>query len=131
MKYLDCIEMLEYGLKILKEGQRIQVSTNKMPELLMIVTGTSKKIGAEQSLMYKTTSNDLLQAIGVVQEMKSVKYLSDNMKQTLTDGLNSLKLEISKLAYDYYSTHDFEPTEEVIPIMRDVVKTYSLGGGEI
>lgn len=92
---------------------------------------TSEKIAQEKSLVYKTTHNDLIQAIGVVQEMKSVKYLSDNMKQTLVEGINTLKTEVSKLAYEYYSSVDFEPTEEVIPLMREVVKSYSLGGGQI
>lgn len=131
MKYLDCIEMLNYGLKILHAEERVQVQTNKMPELLMVLMRVAEKVGTEQSVSYATVHNDLLQAIGVVQDMTSVKLLSDNMKQTLVDGLNTLKLEVSKLAYEYYSTNDFEPTEEVIPLMRDVVKTYSLGGGEI
>lgn len=97
----------------------------------MVLMRTAERIGNEQTVSYAAVHTDLLQAIGVVREMTSVKYLSDNMKQTMVDGINTLKLEIARLAYDYYSTNDFEPTEEVIPLMRDVVKTYSLGGGKI
>lgn len=131
MQYLDCMEMLNYALETLKDGQRVQVPTSKMSDLMTIILRVSDRIGNEQSLSFKTTKDDLLQAILVVQEMKSVSYLNDSIKQTLIEGFKSLKVDVARLAYPYYSLVDFEPTEEVIPLMRDVVKMYSQGGGVI
>lgn len=131
MKYLDCMEMLNYGLQILKENQRVQVPVSKLNELLMVVTRTTERLKDEQTPAFRTTRDDIIQAISVIQDMKSVKYMSDNMKNNLVDGVETLKLEVAKLAYEYYSMCDFEPTKEIIPIMRDVVRTYSLGGGKI
>lgn len=131
MKYLDCMEMLNYGLQVLKENQRVQVPVVKLNELLLIITRTTDRLKEEQTPAFRTTRDDLIQAINVVQEMKSVKYLSDNMKNNLVDGIETLKLEVAKLAYDFYSMNDFDPSPEVIPLMRDVVRSYSLGGGII
>lgn len=131
MKYLDSIEMFNYALDVLKAEQRVQVPVSKMTELLMIILNIQKKIGEEMGSQYQSTHMDLLQAIGVVQEMKNVRYLSDNMKSTLVNGVTELKAMVAKTAYNYYMTTEFEPTEEVIPIMRDVVRTYVIEGGAI
>lgn len=131
MKYVDCIEMLNYALTVLKVDSREQVPVGKMSELLMVLTRLGKRMEDEESVKYTTMMNDLIQAIGVVQMMTSVKYINDNMKRTLADGFQGLKLEVAKAAYDYYLVHDFEPTEAVIPLMRDIVKTVSTGGIQI
>lgn len=97
----------------------------------MILTRLSKRMENDASLQFSTMMNDSINAIGVVQSMTSIKYLSDTMKQTLAEGLYNLKFEVAKVAFNYYSTNDFEPTDAVIPLMRDVVKTVSLGGIQI
>ena len=131
MKYLDCIEMLNYALNVLKVDSRVQVPVSKMQEVLMILTRLSKRMENDASMQFATLLNDSINAIGVVQSMSSIKYLSDTMKQTLAEGLYSIKFEVATVAFNYYSTNDFEPTDTVIPLMRDVVKTVSLGGIQI
>jgi hypothetical protein len=123
--------ILNYGLSVLKENQRVQVPVSKLSEVMTAVMRTSERLGTEATLQFNITRDSVIQAIGVAQEMKDIKFLSDNAKSILVDGLSSLKFEVAQLAYDYYSMHDFEPTEEIIPVMRDVVRTYSQGGGTI
>lgn len=131
MKYLDCIEILNYALDILKSGQRNQIAVSKLSELVMVLVSANRKMEQESEILFKSTFNDLIQAIAVVQDMRDVKFLNDNMKQTLVDGVLTLKGVVAQKAYEYYSVHDFEPTEEIIPRMRDVVTTYIEGGGVV
>lgn len=44
------------------------------------------------------------------------------MKFTVVEGLFGLKTEFCLKAYEYYSDHDFEPNENTIPLLREVVE---------
>ena len=128
MIYLDSIALLNYNLKKLNADKRDQVPTSVLPEIRQISSVATTKIGTEPRLMYKMAYEDLLEALVTAQSLTGMKNLTDKMKQMVIDGIRTMKRELCVEAYDYYSTHDFEPTEQIIPIMREVVKEHLFGG---
>ena len=71
--------------------------------------------------MLKVKIEDLIRALDLFKNMAGLKYLSDGMKAQLVDGFLAVKYDICHIAYRYYETHDFECTESIIPLMREVV----------
>lgn len=66
--------------------------------------------------------NDIMRAIGIVNNTQGLVVLSETMKKTLVDGLTEIHDNLCLKAFDYYKVNDFEPTEQIIPVMRRVVK---------
>ena len=79
-------------------------------------------------MVYKIACEDLLGAISTAQALSGMSNLTDKMKQTLIDGVLTMKTALCGIAYDYYSMHDFEVTDAIVPVMREVVQTKLLGG---
>lgn len=65
---------------------------------------------------------DTLESTLVISSTAGLQYLSDTMKNALSEGLNTLKANICMKAFEYFKLHDFEPTPDVVPIMRSVVQ---------
>lgn len=134
MRYLNCIEMLNYVLKILRSDSRQPVPVSKMPELAACLRGLQAIILEEQinDAVVSVTMTDLIRSTLSVQttELKMVN-LSEAMKQGLIDGVMKVRNAIACQAFDYYDEHEFEPTPEVIPLMRTVVEGYAASGGKI
>lgn len=132
MRYLNCIEMLNYALKILKHDSRQSVQIGKMDELL----GCAKSLEAqclEEQIMdvrVRTTLTDLMAAIlSVKNNQGGMMTLTDMMKTTLINGVLQIKEAVAFQAVKFYEDNDFEPDEGNIPIMRDIVQTYLEAGG--
>ena len=66
--------------------------------------------------------NDIMESILVIKSTEGLIFLTDTMKNVLTSGIQELQSIISLEAFDYFQLHDFEPTPEIIPVMRNVVK---------
>lgn len=82
--------------------------------------------------MVTVSMNDLMGATLVVQKnCGGMVNLTDTMKQELIEGIKSVKSAVASVAYHFYEKHEFEPSPEVIPLMRDVVETYVEAGGQI
>ena len=130
MKYLDCMTMLNHALTLLEAGKRVQVQKTKIPEIVLTLNLVNKNMPDPTSEFQMLMSDTIGGAISV-RDMQGIICLSDTMKQTLVSGIESIKFQVASAAFAYYSAVDFEPTPEVIPLMRDVVQTYSDGGGII
>lgn len=128
MIYLDSIALLDYNLRKLNADKRDQVPVSILPEIRQVASVASTKIGVEPSLVYKLAYEDLLEALVTAQSLNGMKNLTDKMKQMIVDGVRTMKHELCVGAYDYYSTHEFEVTDSLIPTMREVVKEHLFGG---
>ena len=128
MIYLESITLLNYILKKLNAEKRDQVPTSVIPEIKQVMSVATTKIGAEPTLVYKIAYDDLLEAMSTAAALKGMQNLTDRMKQTLVDGIMTLKLELCTSAYEYYGSHDFEVTDTIIPVMREIVRFHLLGG---
>jgi len=120
MKYLEHIELLNSGLRVLKDGERTQVQVTKLVDLetILIHMRSWNDSGSSYS---DTIISDILTSIREAQKYEGITHLTENMKQGLIDGLKELKINMCKEAYMYYSKVDFDPTPEVIKSMREVV----------
>ena len=85
-------------------------------------------MSTEATIAFKVAYNDLVEAIAVAMAIKDMASLTNVLKTTLVDGVRTLKREVAELAWDYYTYNDFELTDELIPILRDVVAMHVLGG---
>lgn len=122
MHYLKCIVMLDFLLKKLYAGQRQQVPVSVVSEVQTGVIAIQKMLEKENSPELKQRLNDIMESVIVIKSTQGLQFLTDLMKSTLTSGLTELSDDISLKAYQYFSVNDFEVSEEIIPVMRNVVK---------
>lgn len=65
---------------------------------------------------------DTMAALHLAQNTQGMLYLTDEMKTAIVDGVTECSSAIAVKAYYYFGTHEFEPTTQIIPIMRYVVE---------
>lgn len=82
--------------------------------------------------MASVTMTDMIRSVLSIQtaDIKMVN-LSEVMKQGLIEGAMKIRNIIASEAFGYYEYHEFEPTPEVIPLMRVVVEGYAASGGRL
>lgn len=122
MHYLECIEMLEYLLKKVYAGQRRQVPVGACNEVQLVVIQVKKKLEDDLLPLEQAIIRDLLNAVSLAMETTGMLNLTDAMKTSIVDGIRELYDAIAIKAFNYYKSHDFEPTEELIPLLRSVVQ---------
>lgn len=122
MRYLECIEMLTYLLKKVYAGQRKQVPVAACNEVQDVVIQVQKKLEGDLLPMEKAIIRDLLNAVNLALDTQGMLNLTDTMKTSVVDGIQELYNAIALKAFKYYKVNDFEPTDEIIPIMRKVVE---------
>lgn len=123
MRYLECIAMLEFLLKKLHSGQRTQVPVTVADDAQQVIVQLNRKLEDNQDTELRVKLRDTMEAIAEVNNVQGILVLTDAMKQALVSGVTDLLNTLQLLAFDYFKYNDFEPTEEVIPIMRNVVAT--------
>lgn len=123
MRYLECIAMLEFLLKKLHSGQRTQVPVIVADDAQQVMVQLNRKLEDNQDTELRVKLRDTMEAIAEVNNVQGILVLTDAMKQALVSGVTDLLNTLQLLAFDYFKYNDFEPTEEVIPIMRNVVAT--------
>lgn len=123
MRYLECIAMLEFLLKKLHSGQRTQVLVTVADDAQQVMVQLNRKLEDNQDTELRVKLRDTMEAIAEVNNVQGILVLTDAMKQALVSGVTDLLNTLQLLAFDYFKYNDFEPTEEVIPIMRNVVAT--------
>lgn len=121
MRYLECIAMLEYLLKKLCNGQRTQVPVSVVTEVQTVIVQLNKKLENEKNHELTVRIRDILEAVEVVKSTTGMQFLTDTIKTTLNSGVSELVSILRLLAFEYFKTNHFEPTEEIIPVMRGVV----------
>lgn len=123
MRYLECIAMLEFLLKKLHSGQRTQVPVTVADDAQQVMVQLNRKLEDNRDTELRVKLRDTMEAIAEVNNVQGILVLTDAMKQALVSGVTDLLNTLQLLAFDYFKYNDFEPTEEVIPIMRNVVAT--------
>lgn len=123
MHYLECIAMLEFLLKKLHSGQRTQVPVTVADDAQQVMVQLNRKLEDNQDTELRVKLRDTMEAIAEVNNVQGILVLTDVMKQALVNGVTDLLNTLQLLAFDYFKYNDFEPTEEIIPIMRNVVAT--------
>lgn len=123
MRYLECIAMLEFLLKKLHSGQRTQVPVTVADDAQQVMVQLNRKLEDNQDTELRVKLRDTMEAIAEVNNVQGILVLTDAMKQALVSGVTDLLNTLQLLAFDYFKYNDFEPTEEIIPIMRNVVAT--------
>lgn len=123
MRYLECIAMLEFLLKKLHSGQRTQVPVTVADDAQQVMVQLNRKLEDNQDTELRVKLRDTMEAIAEVNNVQGILVLTDAMKQALVSGVTDLLNTLQLLAFDYFKYNEFEPTEEVIPIMRNVVAT--------
>lgn len=121
MRYLKCIALLKFLQQKLHIGQRVPVPVSTVDELMTSLVNV-QKILKENDPDVERCLNDLMGSIGTIKETNGLQNIPDKMRTVLIDGLEELVEVICMKAYYYFQTNDFEPTEQIIIVMREVVK---------
>lgn len=128
MRYLECIAMLEYLLKKLCNGQRTQVPVSVVDEVQTVIVQLNKKLENENNHEITVRIRDILEAVEVVKTTHGMQFLTDTIKTTINSGISELVSILRLTAFEFFKTNDFEPTSEIVPIMRDVVNEALMKG---
>lgn len=64
-----------------------------------------------------------MEATHEIQSIVGVVFLTQSMKDALNSGIEELLTSLRLESFKYFQYHEFEPTPEIIPIMRNVVNT--------
>lgn len=121
MHYLKCIALLKQQLANLHEGQRTQVETSQAREIPDILNMVRIQLGSEVDPVINNSLDDLIVATIPLKDLDA-KHLDHEIKDTLVSGIRDLHDAIAMKAFNYFKTHDFEVTNGIKTIMRDVVK---------
>lgn len=128
MHYLKCIAMLDYLLKKLFSEQRKVVSVNALDEVLQVVENVIKMLPQENDVMLQVRLQDVQTAALTIKNTQGIMYLTDVMKNAIVEGIEEVRASLQCLAFNYFVTNDFEPDDNLIPIMREVVRTAASRG---
>lgn len=123
MKLLECLALLDFALESLHAGKRVPVPIGAYYDLVPLLIPLSKKLGTLQtSSECRICLQQLEEAVNLVQFPVGSVYLPDAARDTLVSGINSLRDAICLEAFEYFKWNDFEPTPEVVKIMKSVVQ---------
>lgn len=122
MHYLKCIAICEYLQRKLYARQRQQVPVESMGELQNLLVSLRKRLENENNLELTTAINDMMLGVNQVKQIQGIQFLPEKMKDSLVEGVIKIQRMISMKAFTYFQVNEFEPTEQIIPIMRTVVR---------
>lgn len=128
MKMLESIAMLNYLLGKLEAGKRTLVPIAVYDELKTVLIPLYKKVAAFSNEQTQFQLTLLMEAVNLVSLGESVQFIPDTAREALIEGVENVKESICLQAYDYYKFHDFEPTNTIIPLMREVVRAAAMKG---
>ena len=127
MRYLDSIDLLSFNLTMLKAGSRGSVKISKALSL-------SQGLTALQRIMLKDQLVDPMMTAKLGKIRDSVVELSNmtgnitvipgEVKDSLISELKEIQKYVADHAYEWYSTHEFEDTPQVVTLMREVVMAH-------
>lgn len=69
-------------------------------------------------------AKDRSRLIHLIDETKTMTEIPPAMQEILMKGVDTVITRFCDVAYRYYSGNQFEPTEPIIPAMREVVARY-------
>lgn len=130
MNYLEAMEMILYMLQSIQAGKRVQIPKSKLAEVKSSLSQLITILGNENDdLRVRMILEDLFRAVTAAEET-SITFLPDSMKNAIEDALTRLKYEVAALTFKHFTFHDFEATDEIIPLMREVVACH-YGGAKV
>lgn len=91
-------------------------------EVQTVIIALNKKLKDENNTLVTVRIRDILEAVQVVKSTQGILFLTEMMKDQINSGIQELLSCIRLAAFEYFKTHDFEPTPQIIPVMRSVVK---------
>lgn len=121
MHYLECIAMLEYLHKKLHSTQRQQVPVSIVSDVQQVLIQVNRKLINEKNTEITVRIRDAMEAVEEVKQVEGILFLTQAMKDAIVTGVNELLSTLRLLTFNYFKYNTFEPTEEIIPIMRSVV----------
>jgi hypothetical protein len=121
MSYIQQLKMINTVLELVNSDNRNPVPKQNLCAVLRILTRLP-----ETSITARISGvlADMIPAIEKLTSTENLGNIPDNIKQKIIRNVYIIKTEIAKLAYTHYRFNHFEPTEDVIPIMREVVMIY-------
>ncbi len=128
MKMLECIAMLNYLLGKLEAGKRVQVPIAVYEEIKTVLIPLYKQVSTFSTETTQFSINALLEAVNLVSLGTDIQFIPDAARDALVEGIENVKDAIAMQAFEFYKVNDFEPTETIIPIMRDVVRIAAMKG---
>ncbi len=121
MNYLEALEICLSALEMMQAGKRVQVPRAKLDELknmLSQIMSIVEEMNRTPEL--NIAVEGLFNAISAALEI-NMQVLPDAIKGSIESGLLMVKHEVGEKAFEYFTFHEFEPTPEIIPLMREVV----------
>lgn len=131
MRYLNCVEMLIYTKKLLKADSRTPVPVAKAGELLTCMNSLKSMLIEEQfnDAYLTATINDVMSALITISGSNiGMTNMTEAMKQELVSGIDKINSIVCTKAFKFYEENDFEPTDSIIPVMNEVVKSAAENG---
>lgn len=64
---------------------------------------------------------DLYTSIYALKDTPGILNLSDQMKVSIVSGITTIKELICVKAFKFFRTTEFDVTDEIIPVMREIV----------
>lgn len=123
MEYLDAFQYIEDILALLKCGQRVQVSKEKLSDVLTYLYGIKTSLEKDlRKIRLKLAMERVFQAITATQSL-SVEMMPDTVRDTVCEACLQLRYEIAELTYSYFTSHQFDETiEEDVELLRQVIR---------
>ncbi len=123
MHYLKCIALLDFLQKKLYIGQRQQVPVSAVEEIQRSMVSIRAVLEKEPDPEQSNMIDDIMGSIISIKETPGLTNLTEAMKNSLNYGLSELQDSFALKAFEYFEVNDFEPTKQIIPVMRKVVST--------
>ena len=82
----------------------------------------NQRLEQENDVNLQARIRDTMEAVYVVKNTQGLIFLTDSMMNSLVSGVSELMEMICMLAFRYDQLNDFEPTEQLIPVLRKVVE---------
>lgn len=121
MHYLECIAMLEYLHKKLHSTQRQQVPISTTDDVQQVLVQVQRKLQNENNPEVQVRIRDAMEAVEEIRNVPGMLFLTQQMKNAVVSCVNELLSALRLKAFDFYKYHEFEVTDEIIPIMREIV----------
>lgn len=123
MEYLDAFQLSLDILDLLKNGQRVQISKDKLNDVLVYLYGIKSALESDlRKIRIKLAMERVFQALTSAQALP-VEILPDNVKDIICETCLQLRYEIAELAYSYFTINDFdESIEEDVMLIREIIK---------
>lgn len=123
MHYLKCIALLDFLQKKLCVGQKQQVPVSVVDDVQKSMVSVKAMLESSPDPGQMNLIDDIMASIVSIKETPGLMNLTENMKNTLNDGLSELSSSVALKAFEFFKVNEFEPTKQIIPVMRTVVQT--------